>query len=48
MKRTITVMARFQQTVLNFITACNDNGFNYTCKIVVTSYIDGKFTIPDT
>ena len=31
-----------------YYSTCNDNGFSYTCKIVVTSYIDGKFTILDT
>jgi len=31
-----------------YYSTCNDNGFSYTCKIVVTSYIDGKFQILDT
>ena len=31
-----------------YYSTCNDNGFSYTCKIVVTSYVDGKFTILDT
>ncbi|MBT5439543.1 MAG: hypothetical protein HOK92_10130, partial [Flavobacteriales bacterium] len=31
-----------------YYSTCNDNGFSYTCKILVTSYIDGKFQVIDT
>ena len=31
-----------------YYSTCNDNGFSYTCKILVTSYIDGKFEVIDT
>ncbi len=31
-----------------YYSTCNDNGFSYTCKILVASYVDGKFTILDT
>ena len=31
-----------------YYSTCNDNGFSYTCKILVTSYVEGQFTILDT
>lgn len=31
-----------------YYSTCNDNGFSYTCRIVVASYISGEYKILDT
>ena len=31
-----------------YYSTCNDNGFSYTCRIVVADYSNGKFTLLDT
>lgn len=31
-----------------YYSICEDNGFSYTCNIIVASYIDGAFNITDT
>ncbi len=31
-----------------YYSTCNDNGFSYTCRIVVADYSNGKYTVLDT
>ncbi len=31
-----------------YYSTCNDNGFSFTCRIVVADYSNGKFTVSDT